>query len=155
MTTIARRVIAEPVRLASETWKTILDLLAPESDNKARGELLAIIGIASSLIADETIKDSPIVVSGVGPRIRIYGLYGEDAIVGDDANESDLATSPLTGEWTMSLPCHQEDIEWIQSALKKWSTHVKARDMSLPLDDTETEASGKSASINLEAFLRP
>lgn len=83
MTTLARHIISEPVRTASETWKIIVDLLASNSDSLARSELLSVVGVASSLIASEAAKDSPIVVYGSGPRIRIYCLYGEDAIVGD------------------------------------------------------------------------
>ncbi len=155
MTVIARRIIAEPVRLASETWKTIVDLLAPEADNKARDELLAVIGVASSLIAAEAMKNVPIVAHGSGPRVRIYCLYGEDAIIGEAANESKLAASPVSGDWAMSLPCPEEDLKWVQTALKTQSVRITARDMSAVGDDDKSNNAGeKSARINGEAFFR-
>lgn len=155
MTIIARRIIAEPVRSASETWEIIVDLLAPEAGNKAREELLTATGVASSLVAAEAMKDAPIVVYGSGPRVRIYCLYGEEAIVGENANESKLTTSPVDGDWAMSLPCPEEDLEWVQTALKKRSVRITAREMSTPVDDdNKANASEKSASINVEAFLR-
>ncbi len=155
MTVVARRIIAEPVRTASETWKTIVDLLAPEADNIAREELLAVIGVASSLIAAEAMKDAPIVAYGAGPRVRIYCLYGEAAILGENANEAKLTATPINGEWAMSLPCPMDDLEWVQAALKRRSTRITARDMSTSTDDEKgTEAIGKSASVNVEAFLR-
>lgn len=156
MTVIARRIVAEPVRSASETWKAIVDLLAPEADNQGRVELMAILGVASSIIAVEAVKDAPIVVFGSGSRVRVYCLYGEDAIVGEDANESQLPATPINGDWSMSLPCPENELEWIQAALKKHSTRISAREMSSPVeDDSGKGANNRVANINLEAFLRP
>lgn len=156
MTVFARWIVSEPVRSASDTWKVIVDLLTPDPLCNERKELLAIIGIASSLIAAETIKDLPIIVHGGGPRIKIYGLYGEDAINGENANESQLAENALEGKWSMSLPCLAEDLDWVQKALEKRSTKVTARDVDLDIaEDGKTNPHGNSASVNLEDFLLP
>ena len=154
MTTIARRIIAEPKRSASETWRFIVELLAPDTDSQDGDELLSIVGIASSLIASEVVRNAPIVVYGSGPRVRIYCLFGEDAIVGEDANETQLPFKPISGNWAMSLPCPSEELEWVQTALKKHSTHITARDMNSPIDDEITDANVKSAKINREAYFR-
>jgi hypothetical protein len=155
VTTIARRIIAEPIRTASETWMIIVDLLAPEADNEAREELLAVIGVASSLIAEEVAKDVPIVVYGSGPRVHIYCLYGENAIEGGDKNESQFTTSPVKGDWAMSLPCLDDELEWVQAALKKRSSRITARELNAPeRDNDEKGTNEKSTNINLEAFLR-
>src|SRR4030042_4455501 len=114
MTTISRKIIAIPARSASEAWKVIVNLIAPQTDSDAQRELLETTGIASSLITDEAMKDVPIVVYGVGPRIRIYCLYGEDAITAEKVNEARLPSSPTDGDWTMSLPCPAEDLDWVQ-----------------------------------------
>ena len=47
MTVFARRIVAAPVRTASDTWAAIVDLLAPEPNSQARSELLGIAGVAS------------------------------------------------------------------------------------------------------------
>ena len=154
MTVMARHVIAEPVRSASETWNVIVDLLAPEPDHKARNELLGVIGVASSLIAAEAMRDAPLVVYGAGPRVRIYCLYGESAILGEEANESSLTVSAVNGDWAMSLPCPSEDLEWVQAALKKRSTRITARELNTSVDDNRLNVVGKSADLNVEAFLR-
>lgn len=154
MTTLARHIISEPVRTASETWKIIVDLLASDANSPARNELLSVAGVASSIIASEAVKDSPIVVYGSGPRIRIYCLYGEDAIMGEDANESELSSNPTAGDWAMSLPCPADDLEWVQNALSKRSKQITARDMNTPVENEEPNTNGKSASIDMEAFLR-
>ena len=156
MTVIARYVVSEPVRLATETWAAIVNLLAPEADSNARAQMLSVSGIACSLISSEVMKDAPIVVYGSGPRVRIYCLYGEDAITGENANEKSLVSSPVTGDWAMSLPCPESDLEWVVTALKKKSTRIGARDINDPVDDKPENSIGeKSASINREAFFRP
>lgn len=154
MTVVARRIISEPVRLATVTWITIVDLLAPEADNKARAELLSIKGIASLLIASEAMKDAPIVVYGAGTRVRVYCLYGDDALTGENANEDKLISSPVDGDWKMSLPASESDLKWVQAALKEKSTCITARDLNTKVEEMSESTSSKSTSINREAFFR-
>ena len=156
MTVFARRIVAAPVRTASDTWAAIVDLLAPEPNSQARSELLGIAGVASSLIADEAMK-APIVVYGSGPRVRIYCLYGEDAMTGEEAREESLAFKATEGSWQMSLPCPADDLGWIQEALKKRSSHTSARDMTLAVDEEKSENDEISSTVvvDTEAFFRP
>jgi hypothetical protein len=154
MTVIARRIIAIPARSASEAWRVIVKLLAPNAEGDANKELLGISGIASSLIAAEAIKEAPIVVYGSGPRVRIYCLYDEEATVGEEANETALAFDATEGNWTLSLPCPEDDLEWIQEALKKRSGRITARDMSTAVESEEAQSRAGSATIKVEAFLR-
>jgi len=157
MTVIARRITATPVRLATEAWEIIIDLLAPDSNSLAREELLAISGIACSLISDETMKESPILVHGSGPRVRIYCLYDEDAVVGDDAKEDALSFNATEGDWFMSLPCQVADLVWVREALNKLSNRVTARDMDTDVDIEKAESftTSRFAIVDKEAFLRP
>lgn len=157
MTVVARRIKATPARPASEAWQVVVDLLAPTA-SEARDELLRVEGIASSLIASQAMKDAPIVVYGSGPRVRIYCLYDEDAIEGEQANEQSLASCPTEGDWSLSLPSPPEDLKWVQDSLKKRSSKVTARDMAEPVaTGSADEASGRKATdavINPEAFFR-
>jgi hypothetical protein len=156
MTVVARRIRATPERGASDAWQVIVDLIAPK-DGTARRELLGIEGIASSIISTESPKDAPMVVRGKGPRVRLYCLYDDDAISGDDANEAALAECPTEGDWSMSLPADADDVAWVKDALAKKSVRVTVRDKSEAVDDGE-DRSGKAdatgAAINMEAFLR-
>ncbi|HVX13320.1 MAG TPA: hypothetical protein VHC22_19200 [Pirellulales bacterium] len=157
MSTVARRIRATPERSALDAWQVIVDLIAP-NEGAARHELLGIEGIASSIISTESPKDSPMVVRGKGPRVRIYCLYDEEAVSGDDANEGALAECPTGGEWVLSLPADADDVSWVRDALAKKSTHVTVRDKSEAVDDGDKQSSqgGKTeAAINMEAFLRP
>ena len=93
---------------------------------------------------------------GGGPRVRIYCLYGDDAVTGENSNEAKLVSSSLNGDWAMSLPAPESDLEWVQAALKKKSTRITARDMNAEVEDKSEESTGeKSANINREAFFRP
>lgn len=153
MTRVRRRFAASPVRSASTTWNAIVDVIAPNGA-PGRAELLGVAGIAASLIAAEAWETVPAVVSEVGPQLRIYCLYDEEAIVGDDVNEDGLSWSPTDGDWKMALPCPPEDIEWVESALAAISKRIVAVDVS-QAKSVEVVASARSLTeIDLEGFLR-
>ena len=155
MTVVARRVAATPARSASEAWGLIVNLVAP-SEGAARKELQGIEGVASCIIAEEGLKADACVVHGSGPRFRVYCLYNEDAITGEDTNEAPLTYCPTDGGWQMSLPCPADDLDWFQRALKEPSTRVVAREVGTAVDDQESDKStaASGAVINREAFLR-
>lgn len=155
MTVVARRVAATPARSASEAWCVIVNLVAP-SDDAARKELQGIEGVASCIIAEEALKSDACVVHGSGPRLRVYCLYNEDAITGEDTHEAPLTFCPTEGDWRMSLPCPADDLDWVQTALKERSAHVVAREVGTGVDEEESDKSttAKGAVINREAFLR-
>ena len=91
MTTVASRVVrSSPHRDTSATWSLIVDLLTQGKTGAAKTELLAVAGIASSIIAERGPKDAAIVVTCDGPRTRIYCIYDEDSIDGSDAKEDSL-----------------------------------------------------------------
>ena len=157
MSSAARRIRATPSRAAADAWQVIVDLISGKNSS-ARLELLNIEGIAASLISTESPKDAAIVVRGHGPRVRIYCLYGDQAISGEDSNESPLAQCPTDGAWAMSLPADVDDVAWVKESLAKKSMHVTVREKSEPVKDNESDSkqsqSGQAV-INTEAFLRP
>jgi hypothetical protein len=154
MTVVSRRVVATPARSASAAWDLIVRLVTA-SGSPARQELQRIEGIASCIIAEESLKADPCVIFGSGPRLRIYCLYAEDAIAGEDANEAALTFTPTEGDWQMSLPCPADDLEWVEKALRERSTHVTVREAGAPVEEpANAQASTAGAAIDREAFLR-
>jgi hypothetical protein len=150
MTTIASRTfISTPGREAMATWSAIIDLLTQGKNTAARNELLAVSGVAASVIADHAPKNDAIVVTCDGPRTRIYCVYDDDAIEGSDANEDALGFDPLSGEWRVSLPCLPDDLGWVQGALKKHSGRITARALG---DGTEKSDSGNAAATAVLVF---
>lgn len=145
MSTVASRTFrSTPQRDALQTWTAIIDLLTQGKTSAARTELLAVAGVAASIIADQAPKDAAIVVTCDGPRTRIYCLYDDDAVEGADANEDALGFDPLKGDWRVSLPCQADDLAWVQGALKQHSSRITARDCDAAVT-TENAASTMKA----------
>lgn len=155
MSIVARKFSASPARLSSETWAVIANLVC-SSDERSVAEFTAVTGIGSSLLNDQLFEANPMVVVSEGPRLRIYCLYGEDAISGEDANEETLSWKPTKGEWHAFLPCFAEELKGINKALKAKSTKFTAYDVDVGLpedakDHVENSDSAK-ASIDFDAF---
>ena len=159
MSTVVSRVVrSSPHRSTSDTWRFIVDLLTKGEHGVKRDELLSILGVASSIIAEQALKDAALVVTCDGPRTRIYCLYDDDAIAIGDEKEDGLSHDPLKGEWAISLPCPKDDIEWVQRALKSKSSRITARDMTQTIGEekaTARAASDEGLTFNLDRFLQP
>lgn len=158
MTTVAsRRFVSTPQRDAASTWRAIVGLLTRGPGSSARAELLAVSGIAASIIADKVPENAAIVVTCDGPRTRIYCLYDEAAIEGSDKNEEPLGYEALLGDWHVSLPCSAADLPWVERALKKHSDRISARDEAekLKADEQSSANSGAVLSLDVGRFMKP
>lgn len=159
-TTVASRIVrSSPTRTSVQTWEFIVELLTRgESGPGAVQELKSVTGIASSLITDQTLRDAAMVVTCEGPRTRIYCLYDDAAIDDADAKEDALNFDPLKGKWAISLPCAEEDLDWVQRALKAKSTRITARDKKHQLgadeDKRATSSAAESFAVNTEGFFK-
>lgn len=156
MITVARRTFrSTPKRDALETWTAIVDLLTGSAEGAARTELLAVAGVAASVIADHAPCNVPIVVTCDGPRTRIYCLYDDEAINGSDANEDPLGFDPLKGDWRVSLPSPSDDLPWVQTALKRHGERVTARDFDTPAtkDQSSSAADAQTLVLDPRGFL--
>ena len=152
---VARRVASTPSRTASETWSRIVSLLAPDAKSSARAELEKVAGVACSSISSEAPKNDAFVVLGSGPRVRVYCVFGDDAITGDGLNEDSLPQSATDGDWSMSIPCPPEDLKWSQDKLAAVSSRVTARAVGQDVPEKDSKSGADSeASINVQEFLR-
>lgn len=157
MSTIRRDFRAVPYRSANDTWEAIVSLLTQNGKNaSAKVELDKVAGVAASIITDGYPKEAPIVVTCDGPRTRIYCLFDEDATEGSDANEEPLNFDALSGNWSLSLPCHEDELNWINSALKKHSSKITARNLEngISLEEQSKSTVGNLV-IDVEGFLKP
>lgn len=158
MSTVRRDFRSVPSRDASATWIAIVDLITANSSNgDARRELMSVEGIVASVIAEQTPKDAPIIVTCAGPRTRIYCLYDDDALDDSSSNESKLGFDTTKGNWQVSLGVAKDDLTWVQSALKKASSRIVARDAASEFEvDSEKSSTKASSSVELdmEGFLK-
>lgn len=156
MSTIARRFVASPVRLSSDTWKAISTLIC-QGNADASKEFEKVAGFACSLLNDGLFGETPLVVKNNGPRLRVYCLYGEDAISGDDKNEEALTWKPMDSEWQAFLPCTTEEYEETSKALKEKSSKFSAYNIAKGIPDSESgektaTTSSETVSVDWRAF---
>jgi hypothetical protein len=154
-TTVASRTFRSiPYRDAGATWNAIVELLTKGVASEARRQLLAVAGVASSLIADDTPGSAPILVACDGPRTRIYCVYDDDALDSSAGNEDALGFDPLKGDWSMSLPCAKEELTWVTNALKQHSTRITARDLASGIASGAGSGKAEEMTLNVEGFLK-
>jgi len=156
-TVLARRVASTPVRTASQTWSKITEILAPDPASAVHAELRKAAGVACASISSEATRDAAIIVWGAGPRVRVYCVFDDDAITGEDVSEDALPRSPTDGDWRMSIPCLPEDVPWSSNRLASVSTRISARAMDEDVEDEETaaKAAAPPLTVNLAEFLKP
>lgn len=109
MTVICRRIRAAPVRTSTATWHAISQLL-DGGTGKLQPCLKRATNVAAMLISEEHTHRDPIILTGCGPRVRVYTLHGDAAIDGHSANELPLALT-CSSAWTISLPASGTDLK--------------------------------------------
>lgn len=157
MSTVRRTIRSIPYRDSVSTWRHIVALLTQDKNAAAAAELEAVAGVAESVIADGAVQNAPIVVTCDGPRTRIYCTYDEDALDESEASEEPLSFDSLQGDWAVSLPCHADDLTWVQRALRGMSTRVTARDAAAGFDVAEgaqAQPADNALTFNLEGLLK-
>lgn len=155
-TVVSRTFRSIPFRDASATWVAIVDLLTRGKDSDKRRELFAVSGVAATLIADETPKSAPIVVTCDGPRTRIYCVFDDNALDESEGNEDGLAFDALEGDWAVSLPCTADELSWVRAQLKKHSTRITARDLAqgISTEDGQKAPAAAGLVLDIKGFLK-
>lgn len=154
-TVIVRSIASSPKRTATETWGVIASLLDPDSKGSGRIELEKVAGIAASSIASEALVDDAFVVHGNGPQVRIYCVYGDDAVSDDGVSEDPFQEPPAAGDWRLSIPCLPEDLDWVQRKLKSISSRISARTVGEKAAAEQAASTAHAAlTVNLSEFLK-
>ncbi|MEJ7821605.1 MAG: hypothetical protein WKF85_04745 [Chitinophagaceae bacterium] len=142
MSEVSRRFAASPARTPSVTWDAIVGIISAQSET-VKKDLNAITGIVSSLIADETPTKDAITIIGYGPRLRIYCLYGDDALA-DESNEASLSWSPFEKDWEIFFPVEESDLSWVTKALLEKNSRFKTYKLGDKIPDEEKEEAAPS-----------
>ncbi|QEE47583.1 hypothetical protein FVA81_24565 [Rhizobium sp. WL3] len=149
---VKRTIASIPKRSAAETWRTIKELITGTGSIDA-DRLAEAASVMESLIADEHPASVPIVVKGVGSRLVIYCLYGEDAM--EAGLEVDKLTwNPTAGNWAITAPTDADDVKWMNDTLAKRCARITVHDVNAPIDEPEenSTATAKSLAINWGAI---
>jgi hypothetical protein len=145
---VRRDVASMPVRSARETWRAIVDLVTGNrSVDKAQLEAAA--SVMESLIADELPAAVPMVFKGVGPRVLVYCLYSEEAMemgLGIDA----LGTNPTAGDWRMTAPSEDEDVDWMNKTLESRAPRIRVHPVSEEPGDEDTDEGRSTGAVEID-----
>ncbi len=124
---IRRDIASIPARCASDTWDAIVTLITAKGSVDV-GQLKTASGTIASLITDEFPAQSPFILEGSGPQLRIYCSYGFNAIEAGDGIDP-LTFNPTERNWTLHVPCDAANLTWVKNALKG-TPRIKAFDIA-------------------------
>ena len=124
---LRRDISSIPLRSASDTWQRIIDLITGPGSRDVE-QLKRASGVMGSIIADEHPAHRAILLEGVGAQLRIYLRYGMAAIEEGETVDS-LTWNPTDGDWTMHVPCDEENIDWVRKSLAA-CTRLKVFDVA-------------------------
>jgi len=79
------------------------------------------------------------VFSGSGPRVLIYLRYNEDAMEGGLSVDS-LPENPTAGDWHVTAPCDDDDVEWMNKSLKSRAARIRVHAPGDAQSDVEEES---------------
>lgn len=144
---VRRDIASIPRRSAVETWQEIIRLITGD-DSVDAASLTAAASVMESLISDEHPAKVPIVVKGVGSRLVIYCLFGEDAMDAD-LDVDKLGWNPTAGEWAMTAPTDAVDVPWMNETLLERAPRISVHDVRVaPADDEATRSSAPELKID-------
>jgi hypothetical protein len=86
------------------------------SGSKDTDQLKRAAGVMGSIITDEHPAECAIMLEGVGAQLRIYLRYGMKALE-EGTKVDSLTWNPTGGDWTMHVPCDEENIAWVKQSL--------------------------------------
>jgi len=124
---VRRDISSIPLRSASETWQSIIDLVTGSGSKDAQ-QLRNAAGVMGSIITDEHPASRAVMLEGVGAQLRIYCRYGMKALE-EGGKVDSLTWNPTAGDWTMHVPCDEENIEWVRKAFAG-SPRIKVFDVA-------------------------
>lgn len=146
MTVIARRIPSVPRRTPGATWNILCELFA-SAGSTARKELDCAQSIASMLIAEECLADSPAILTGLGPQVRFYTLHGNEAIEGEDPPP--LSLEPAEGDWRLCLPAKGDDLALAEEVLLRFE-HITVYDVEEPRRAIEASVRQSGAKVSID-----
>lgn len=119
---LRRDIASVPLRTSAVTWDRIVDLITG-SDSIDTAQLNAASSVMATLLAEEIYADHPLTLKGKSHRLVIYCLYGGDALLaGEDVDA--LSWNPTSEDWTLFVPCGDDDRDWAGRALKERAPRI-------------------------------
>lgn len=148
---VRRDIASIPKHSAADTWREIVKLITGSGSVDA-ASLTAAASVMESLITDEHPARVPIVVKGVGSRLVIYCLFGEDAMDAE-MDIPKLNWNPTAGNWAMTAPTDAVDVAWMNKTLKERAPRIAVHDVNAaPAEDEDTVTASQELTIDWGAL---
>ena len=88
-------------------------------------------------------------MKGGASRLVIYTVHGADAMEVGLAVDKLSWNPTATDAWAMTVPCSQEDVEWMSKALKERAPRITVHDVN-EKPDTDGESARKVAEVEID-----
>lgn len=144
---IRRDIASIPLRSAAETWSEYTDLVTGVGSVDV-GQFDAAASVMTSLITDEAFKHEPLTITGVGHRLVVYLLHGHDALEAGPSIDK-LPWNPTAGDWTLYVPCPEEQYEWVMKTLATRAPRFVALKPGQNIEEDEGRANTEKAVVNV------
>lgn len=145
-----RDISSIPLRSAAETWRTVQQLVTSK-DSVDADQLDAAASVMAVLITEEAFRPEPLTLAGVGPRLVIYLRHGVDALE-QGGGVDELTWNPTAGDWTLFVPCPEEDFEWTKKMLADRAPRFVVLKSGEKPDDRDAANKAESLTINWGVF---
>ncbi len=146
---LRRNIAAVPLRTGSAAWSEVIALIA-RTDSIDTGQLTAAATVMATLLSEEQYAHHPLTLKGDGHRLVIYFSYGADALTQGDAI-APLDWNPTAKDWTLYVPCDEEDLAWVKESLAKRAPRLKVHGLGETLADLQEEdGSTKAAAFTID-----
>ena len=144
---LRRDISSVPLRTGAETWSTIVELITG-SDSIDPSQLTAAASVMATLIAEELHAENPLTLVGTSHRLVIYCSFGADALIqGEDVDA--LGWNPTAGDWTLHVPCGEDDLGWAGTTLANRAPRIKLHQAGEPPAVIE-EAGSTAGSLSVD-----
>ena len=142
---LRRDLASVPLRTGAETWATIVDLIT-DSDSIAPSQLTAATSVMATLLAEELHAENPLTLVGGSHRVVIYCSFGADALIQGDTVDP-LGWNPTAGDWSLHVPCGDEDLDWAAATLATRAPRIK---LHKPGETPEEEVASATKSLSID-----
>lgn len=144
---LRRDIAAVPLRSASATWSTIVDLIT-KSDSIDSDQLSAAATVMATLLTEEHYAIHPLTLKGSGHRLVVYCAYGANALtLGEEV--APLDWNPTAEDWTLYVPCDDDNFDWVKDTLAKRAPRLTLHRLTESISDAD-EATGTTSAAAFE-----
>lgn len=142
-----RDVAATPKHTGAEAWSEIVALIT-KSDSVDKDQLQAAASVMATLLTEGHYADHPLTLKGQGDRLVVYCAYGAEALTLETPDP--LPWNPTGGDWSLFVPCEDEDLSWAKDSLAKRAPRIRLHGLDESPAELKEAATDTTASFTID-----